>query len=190
MLVEGNLYYSDVAPQPAVLAELLERNDQQIMGLEMLAAFFGLSTFARTLKGSCIHLWIDNTAGESALRKGASKCRDHNLIAHNLRLYAAQIGFGLEIHRVPSKLNISDLPSREDYKGLEAHGATHVKPIHPNLPTDWVQSFNPTSKPLAMPSNQKRSSTQRRQQLRQRADGRHKPGQGDPKCKPLLGLYI
>jgi hypothetical protein len=193
MLKDGQLYYADAEPDPAAIERLVKRNDQQIMALEMLAGFFGVSTFARTLKGSCIHLWIDNTSGERAFARGSSKGRDHNLMVHHLRLYAAELGIGLEIHRVPSKLNLSDPPSREEYEGMVAHGAKRVEPVLPPLPESWDTSFSSPSKPRKQqqqPTSQR--ATDRRRQLRHRA---HKTnvGPGALTCKQLLGhtyIYI
>jgi hypothetical protein len=172
MLLEGKLYYSDAEPSTEVVKQLLNRKDQQIMALEMLAAFFGIATFAPFLKGKCIHVYIDNTAGEKAIDKGAAKSQDHNMITHHLRLLAAEVGAGLVIHRVPSKLNLADLPSREEYEGLAAHGAVRIEPIQPPLAADWINNYYPSSK------QQPSKPTSRRQQQRRRASSRKPTGQG------------
>ena len=43
-------------------------------------------------------------------------------------LFAVKHEMGLQVERVPSAMNIADLPSREEYGVLEGLGANWVKP--------------------------------------------------------------
>ena len=54
---------------------------------------------------------------------------DHNMGVHALWLQAARNGHGLWVERVPTKDNIADLPSREEYALLEEIGATWTYPV-------------------------------------------------------------
>ena len=153
------------------MTALQKRNDQQIMALEMVAAFFGVSSFADEVRNKTVHLWVDNTSGEAALRNGSSKAKDHNALCHQMRLYAATLNATLILHRVPTKENISDLPSREDYAALLAYGAVRVSPSHP--PISDFDSFVPASPSRSVaPPPQKRES--RRSQLRSRSASRRR----------------
>jgi hypothetical protein len=170
MLVDGKLSFTDAPPTPEVIEQLLKRDDQQIMALEMIAAYFGLSSFAEEVRDAVIHLWVDNTSGEAALRNGSSKRIDHNAICHQTRLFAASLNSTICLHRVPSALNISDLPSREVYAALLAYSATRVPPVQPPF-TD----FNAFALPMPdepPPTPPPPATQSRRNHLRSRADAK------------------
>lgn len=129
VLVSDDLItYSDWAPCHNVLDTFCPRKDNQIMGLELLAVLFGLSTFLDKITGSCVRVWIDNSAGEAAVQRGSAGSSDHNALVHGMWLLAAKYGFALWIERVSSEENIADEPSREEYATLEHLGATWVPP--------------------------------------------------------------
>ena len=125
----GKLVYTDLAPPASLMSLLKPRADQQIMALEILGVIPGLQTIGPLVAGSCVHAWIDNTAGEAVLAKGAARCEDHNAFAHIAWLLAARLGCELHIHRVGTKFNIADLPSREAYGDLLRDGAVWIPPI-------------------------------------------------------------
>jgi hypothetical protein len=141
VLVKGHkVSYTDWAPPADLLRTFQAREDNQIMGQELLAIVVGLSTFAAELRGCAVRVWTDNAGGEGALRKGGSKASDHNLLIHATWLLAARGGFGMYIYRVPTKDNIADSPSREEYTLLEAMGADWRRPWLPNAfwqPASW-----------------------------------------------------
>ena len=89
-----------------------DRDDNQIMGLELLAILVGLETFTHKLKGASVRIWTDNAGGELALKKQAGKASDHNALVHLVWTKAAEINAGLYINRVPSCENIADGPTR------------------------------------------------------------------------------
>jgi hypothetical protein len=74
-----------------------------------------------------IHLFTQS-GGECALRSGAAKARDHNLMVHAVWLMAARGGYGLWVERVPTKENLADLPSREEYALLQQMGSVKATP--------------------------------------------------------------
>ena len=88
-----------------------DRDDNQIMGLELLAILVGLETFTHKLKGASVRIWTDNAGGELALKKQAGKASDHNALVHLVWTKAAQINAGLYINRVPSCESIADGPT-------------------------------------------------------------------------------
>jgi len=128
LFLDGRSSYSDWAPPVCVLRHFKQRGDAQIMSLELLAIAFGLSTFSDALEGRRVRLWSDNVGAEAATRKGASKEWDYSCLINSLWLQAAQLRVSLRVDRVPSKLNVSDLPSREQYWLLREIGASFVQP--------------------------------------------------------------
>ena len=52
---------------------------------------------------------------------------DHTCVIHSIWLFAARLGCRLQVERVPSKENIADAPSREDYSLLETLKAERVE---------------------------------------------------------------
>jgi len=140
IFVNDQILFTDFAPPSSLLEMSRSRNDDQIMGLEMLASALGLSTFEDHIKGKNVCLWSDNVGGECASRRGSAKNFDNNCIVHCLWLYAARPKLGLQVERVSSELNISDLPSREEYSFLFELGAAWVKPHLANAfwdPCSW-----------------------------------------------------
>ena len=143
VLVRDNVVqYSDWQPDEQTMNAFCPRRDQQIMGQELLAVVFGMSTFLDELRGCCVRVWIDNAAGEAALEKGAAASSDHNVLIHGIWLLAARHGFTIWVERVASEFNIADEPSREVYTGMAACGARWKEPILRSEfrnPSGWLQ---------------------------------------------------
>ena len=88
----------------------------------------GLSVFADKVVGRNVHLHSDNTGAEWSTKRGRARSWDHTCIVHGIWLAALRLGMGLYVSRVPSCENLSDLPSREQYKLLWKIGAVRVPP--------------------------------------------------------------
>jgi hypothetical protein len=116
LIVGSQFYYTDWAPDQAILQTFTARRDNQIMGLELLGIAVGLSTFASLVKGKSLRVYCDNVGGERALAAGASRSDDHNRMIHATWMLAMQLDVSLWVDRVPTKENIADLPSRESYQ--------------------------------------------------------------------------
>ena len=97
------------------------------MSLELLSIALGVSTWADLLEGRDLVIWSDNSGAEAATRSGSTKQFDHNCIIHCIWLVAAKFGLSLFVERVPSELNIADLPSREEHDTLRAMGAVQPR---------------------------------------------------------------
>ena len=82
-------------PTGCFWAELEQRRDAQINALELAAAVLGLATFGPLLRGATVRLWIDNSAGESQIKKGSARKWDHNRIVHHAWSLSLRFGFGL-----------------------------------------------------------------------------------------------
>ena len=129
LLIDGRVLYSDWEPPSCLLACFETREDNQILGLELLAIAFGLSCFAELISHRRVFVWSDNTGSEGTTRKGVGKAWDHSCIVHSIWLLAAKLQIELQIERVPTDENIADLPSRQEYALLEALEAEFVAPI-------------------------------------------------------------
>jgi len=124
-----------------VLDAYRERNDAQIMTLEIMAILVGLHTFGDVIRGASVRVWTDNVGGERTLRKGSAKQEDHNLLVFAVWFAAARLGCALWFERVGAKDNIADQPSRGYDVALSRLGAVWVHPAVPGelgRPADWV----------------------------------------------------
>ena len=116
------------------------RADNQIMTLESMAISVGLSTFPAELCGRKVVVWSDNKGAlvrqltlspmvhfnpnvlvflQAASRNGRAKCVDHCGLIHEIWTHCFLNKTYLWIERVTSSENLSDLPSREDYRLLD-----------------------------------------------------------------------
>jgi len=126
---DGLSYFTDMAPPQALLSFFESRRDAQICGLELCAIALALSTFGELCQGRKVHVWSDNCGSEHATRRGSAKAWDHNHVVHALWVKAAMLRCHLWVDRVPTKVNIADLPSREEYGLLHAMGTIFVEPV-------------------------------------------------------------
>ena len=142
--------YCDLEPSTELMAFFNERNDGQIMSLELLSialgtpppAFLhdpgvsytfcaGLSTFADQIRGRKLVIWSDNKGAELSTKKGQQRVHavrtgisvgvglqgsarsfDHCCLLHCMWRHLLALHVDAWIMRVPTKENLSDLPSR------------------------------------------------------------------------------
>ena len=105
---------------PSWLNRRLKTRKNQVNAHELIAPLWAAEALMPDLKGAHVDLYIDNTAAEGIIKKGASKHPDLNSIAGTLWLLAADLALSLRVCRVPSDLNPADPPSR----GREPPGAS------------------------------------------------------------------
>ena len=140
LLIDGRTIFCDMAPSERLLAIFRTRADNQILGQEMLAIALGLSSFAALLTNRRVVIWSDNVGAEAATRSGRAKEFDHASLAHCLWLKLAALRAEAFVKRVPSKYNIADSPSREEYGLLGITGALHVEAVMDEMfynPSSW-----------------------------------------------------
>ena len=116
-----------------------------------MGIMLALTTFGDSLNGRKVVLYSDNKGAqfvravpialqclgyvrvwpgaEGCTRKGSAKAFDHNMLIHVIWELAFQRRVALWIERVPSKDNISDLPSRGQIALLYALGAQWCPPL-------------------------------------------------------------
>ena len=124
--MDDKVYYTDWAPDAEILKIFSKRNDDQIMGLELLGIAVGICTFAEMIRGRSLRVYCDNVGGERAMAAGSARSVDHNRLVHGMWMMSMRLGLSLWIERVPTKENIADLPSRESYELLEQVGGEHI----------------------------------------------------------------
>ena len=125
---DGQSCYTDLVPPASLLTFFLDRRDSQICGLELCAIALGLCTFQQQCFGQALHVWSDNCGSENATRRGSAKAWDHNHIVHALWVKAASLRCHMIVDRVPTEVNIADLPSRTEYGLLDHIGSRFVQP--------------------------------------------------------------
>ena len=103
-------WFSCTTPSPFL--RVLEPRKTQIFALESLAVLISVLIWAKHLQGRRVIFFIDNTSALGCLRKGSSSCSDVHAIITRFWDLAAQHHFSAFLRWVPSKLNISDRPSR------------------------------------------------------------------------------
>ena len=139
--IDGQCLYTDGRPSDGMMSSFKSRADNQIMTLEILAIAVGLSTFADELRGRKVLVFSDNTGAEAASRRGSTKCSDHCRLIHEIWSHCWANSIHIWIERVPSKDNISDLPSREEYRLVEELGGVWRSPQVATLYVDPLSEF-------------------------------------------------
>ena len=136
---DGSFLYTDCAPSRDMMEWFHKRADKQITSLvsgivracpclcfrlqETLAILIALNTFATELEGRKVVLFFDNSGAEKATAKGSAKAFDHNLLIHEIWSHTVSNEVKLWIERVPSELNVADLPSRFEYELVDSIAA-------------------------------------------------------------------
>ena len=129
LYVDGFWHYTDGAPSTGLMDKLQRRSDNQIMSLETMAISVGLATFAEELRGRKVLVFSDNTGAEAAARRGSAQAWDHCEMVHGIWTQAFLNQTHVWIERVASDDNLSDLPSRTEYKLLQDLGAVWRAPL-------------------------------------------------------------
>ena len=130
------------AVPPSVMALFYTRK-QYIGQLELLAAVAVYYSLPE-LKGRRVVHCIDNTSAIAALVKGYSGSPDSVRILHAFAAFSLGLDTSSWFLWVPSKANIADLPSRNDFALLEELGSVEVPFLFPPFAAwdqpaaDWV----------------------------------------------------
>ena len=126
LFIDGEVLYAELAPDAELMQISKRRRDGQVMGLEVLAIALGLSSLEGRLTGRALEVFSDNSGAERSVARASAKDWDHTALVHGIWSLAARMSLSIWVHRVPSKSNISDGPSREVYKLLQCIGARQV----------------------------------------------------------------
>ena len=88
------------------------RNDEQILGLELVAVLLAIHTFSDLLADKAVFFHIDNESSVHILRNGAARAEDHNLLSYSFWTSLCDENINGWLEWVPSHLNIADGPTR------------------------------------------------------------------------------
>ena len=103
-------WFSSTAPTHII--DGFSHRRTQIVPLEALAVFVAIQLWGHHLRGQRVILMVDNVSVVGALIKGSSRKRDINVIIGATHMMVTELGIDLFVHWVPSRYNVSDLPSR------------------------------------------------------------------------------
>ena len=111
---------------------------------ELLAAAVAIEIFRDHLRNKSTDLLIDNTSAEFSLRRMHSKASGMNAITAAFWLSAIGENMQIWADRVPSELNIADLPTRA--KRFEAFVLMFPKARRHDVPPELIRRLtNPDS---------------------------------------------
>ena len=113
LFIDDTCFWTHLPVPQDIQAFFKAREDNQIMGLELLAISLGLSSFEHLLKRRRVVVHSDNTGSEAACKKGTARSWDHAQLVHAQWLHAAILNINLHVLRVPTDDNIAGLPSRQ-----------------------------------------------------------------------------
>lgn len=136
---DGAILYGAVVPPDNILREVLDLAagaKTYIAQLEALAAVAAFYTFKQRLRHQRVHFFIDNTVALSAFIHGYARKVDLAKLANAFHLQLAGMHTSAYLDYVPSKANIADLPSRNEFELLIRLGGTRVPVIIPPL-SSW-----------------------------------------------------
>ena len=136
---KGNCYYTYLDAPPAVLDQLLHRQDSQINFLEMLAVLLFVTTFQNIICNTAAFVFIDNNGVLGSLLRGSSKAPEVNILTGKIWLHPAEWSWAPVWARVESAANIADGPSRHDFTQVESLEAVLFAPVLPKwLSNLWI----------------------------------------------------
>jgi hypothetical protein len=139
---EGHLVYASAVPPDDVVAtfQKARSGDFQktyIAQLEVLAGVAVYFTYPERTRGRQINHFIDNTVALSGLVHGYARKLDLARMINAFHLQIAALGANVYYEFVPSKCNVADLPSRDEFELLEEHGGKRTAMLFPPA-SDWT----------------------------------------------------
>jgi len=99
-----------------------EVSERVIYQLELLAVLWAILHWKKQLRGGALRLWIDNEAARFALIGGYSSNPWAARIVSEIWVQLAVHDIFFYVERVPTKENIADGPSRNEYELIERLG--------------------------------------------------------------------
>jgi hypothetical protein len=133
IFIDGQSFYCHNSVPDAWLNWFAERNDAQIMGLELLAVLYAILNFLPLIQGRTVRIWTDNEGGRGSMTSGGAREWDHNLLVHKIWEVCFRYCVNPWFDRVPTDDNIADGPTRSDMLVVEALGAAHFSAHVPRV---------------------------------------------------------
>ena len=97
---------------PSAVSAALSSRRTQIFAYEVIAVWAATQRFSSQLSGQHVVFFIDNKSALRSLLKGSSRASDVHLLVRRIWDLLRQHNIKPTFKWVPSKLNLSDLPSR------------------------------------------------------------------------------
>jgi hypothetical protein len=126
LFINGLAFYCHAEVPAEWKAALIPRDDAQIMAFELLAIYYGLVAFAPLLRGRTFRVWTDNEGCRGSMSSGRARAVDHNLIVHLIWRECFRGCMSPWFSRVPSDDNVSDGPTRGEFRVADALGCCPV----------------------------------------------------------------
>ena len=117
----GDRVFYDHGVVPPWFVKLFSARRAYIYMLEVFAQIIAFAAFAQLMPPTVV-AFIDNTAGQAALTKGYGKDAAINGMISAFWNLAARQGWFVEFERVPSKANVADAVSRDDFSRARREG--------------------------------------------------------------------
>ena len=136
VLLDDEWHYTVAEVPMSSLGDFLQRNDNFIGVLELLAPVLALGTWGDKMADTLWTAWIDNQGVLHSLLRGSSVADDLNTLIGRMWMVLAKIQCDLSVMRVESKANIADGPTRKDFSEIAALGAKFHPPCWPT----WASS--------------------------------------------------
>ena len=121
----GDRVFYDHGVVPPWFVKLFAARRAYIYMLEVFAQIIAFAAFAQLMPPTVV-AFIDNTAGQAALTKGYGKDPAINGMISAFWNLAARRGWFVEFERVPSKANVADAVSRDDFSRARREGWTRT----------------------------------------------------------------
>ena len=121
----GDRVFYDHGVVPPWFVKLFAARRAYIYMLEVFAQIIAFAAFAKLMPPTIV-AFIDNTAGQAALTKGYGKDAAVNGMISAFWTLAARRGWFVEFERVPSKANVADAVSRDDFTRARREGWIRV----------------------------------------------------------------
>ena len=103
------------------------------MAFELAAVAGAIGTFGAEIRGSRVRFFVDNASALALILKGSARRPDLNEIVATIWPRCADLNLEVEWQWVPSKSNIADGPSRQEFSQTEKLGAEQITMAWPEL---------------------------------------------------------
>ena len=152
---EGHLVYASATPPDEVVStfQRARSGDFQktyIAQLEVLAGVAVYYTYPERVRGRQVNHFIDNTVALSGLVHGYARKLDLARMINAFHLQIAALDANVYYEFVPSKCNVADLPSRDDFELLEEQGGRRTAMGFPPA-SDWTGPLDLWARRLQAP---------------------------------------
>ena len=139
MHCSGDGFCHTSVPVPDELLAQWGDKKTKIMQAEVLAPLLAIRSKPSWFAGRDVVSYIDNTGALCAYAKAGSSDVESAKMVHAFHAWSVMLGARVWFSWVPSKANISDLPSRREFALLQELGSDYFPPKLPTAGTTWAE---------------------------------------------------